>query len=121
MKKLLSLALILMVCCSAGLMLGCSSENGKMTITPNPVVISITQDTIDDEMAYIDFVDTQLKGITVIVADEEGAELFNGNAFDARKQGASIIGFSLKTAGKGTAKISMFGVTESFEYEVTIS
>lgn len=122
MKKLLSLALIAMVCCSAALMFGCSSKNGSIVINGNAAVsVTISQSTIDDEMAYMDAYDAELVKITLEVKDEAGAELFKGTLYDAKLQGANVTGFSLKTAGTRTAKVSMHGVTGEFTYTVTVS
>ena len=120
MKKLLSLAVIMLFCCSAFLMLGCSVNNGSMTITVTNSAFSITQAVIDDEEAYIDAVDAALKTITIEVKDEDGVVLYTGNLSEAKKNGAAVTGFSLKYEGTDkVAYVTMYGVKQSFNYSVT--
>ena len=73
MKKLLSLAVIMLLCCTSFLMFGCSVDNGSMTITLANPAFTISQKTIDEGMDYIDAVDEALKTITIVVDYKDAA------------------------------------------------
>ena len=127
MKKLLSLAVIMLLCCTSFLMFGCSVDNGSMTITLANPAFTISQKTIDEGMDYIDAVDEALKTITIVVDYKDAAgneKQWTGNLFEAKQEGASVTGFSLKsnTGSSGReARVTMFGVTEVFTYTVTVT
>ena len=115
MKKLLSLALIVMVCCSAAIMFGCSSKGG--TIVINGTTTGLTKFT-GDAVAYNDAIDSALAGINIVVTDTAGIELYKNTLKVAKTEGASIMGFSLRNEGTFTARVTMFGITQEFEYSV---
>lgn len=118
MKKLLSFALILMVCCSSALLFGgCSSNNGTVTL-PSSVSFEISEAEREDELKYVEALDRELAKITaIVVKDENGVTLFEGNGFEAKGKGASIQ-ISLRENGTFTGKFSMYGITGEFTYTV---
>jgi len=132
MKKLLSLALVMMVCCTSAILLSGCDKNEVEVAMLNPTdgtvqAISITQAVIDDPADYMDKYDEELGKITIKVTDvDKDGKVFEKHAsitlLEAKKSyGASVSNFSLKSAGKRTATVTIYGATAEFEYEVTIS
>ncbi|MBO5954701.1 MAG: hypothetical protein J6Q13_01885 [Clostridia bacterium] len=119
MKKLLSFALILMVCCSSALLFsGCNTKNGTVTFEKASYGFKITAEQRKNELEYIEAIDVALKDITGIeVKDEDGVTLFKGNGLEARGKGASIQ-ISLRQDGTFTGKFSMYGISGEFTYTV---
>jgi hypothetical protein len=116
MKKLLSLALIVMVCCTAAFMIGCSSKEGTITVTPPTEGFTLFT---GNDADYAEALDAAFAKIAIKVTSEENPDAnFEGFLNGAKVKGASIMGFSLKNAGTFTAKVTMYGLTETFQYKV---
>ena len=123
MKKLLSLAVLLVVFCSSALIFaGCNSSNGTITFEGQmPYTITINRTDLEDPMLYDGHVATALSGINFTFKASEEDPGVTMSIAEARSDGASITGFSLKSAGTRTAKLAYKGVTEKFTYTVTIN
>ena len=123
MKKLLSLAVLLVVFCSSALLFaGCNSSNGKIEFDNSNMPFAVALfDKTKDEAEYYNHIQTELANIKfkITYTDENGTSVEKDtNAADARSDGASVTGFSLKSTGTRTAKIAYKGVTASFTYTV---
>ena len=117
MKKLLSLALIVMVCCSAAIMFGCTSKEGTMTISGETTNLTHFTGNEEDYDAAIDAALTKIK-ITITGLKDTSLNITDKTLKEARALGASIMGFSLKQKGTFTATVTLYGVSETFEYTV---
>ena len=128
MKKLLSLAVLLVVFCSSALIFaGCNSSNGTITFDGTmPYTVARFDKTQYEESEaegkYMEHIQTQLGTIkfSITYKDKSGTEVTKSGVTiaEARLDGASVTGFSLKTAGTRTAKLAYMGVTAEFTYTV---
>jgi len=123
MKKVFSLILILLACCSSVLFLGgCETSNGEIEISSKSWLVNVACYEMDTQSEIEVAEDRELKKIDgVVVKDHKGNVLFEGNLYEAKINGASITGFSLKKEGTKTATIGMYGISKEFTYNVTIT
>ena len=135
MKKLLSFALILMVCCTSALLFaGCDKNTEFMTVTNGTSTgvtdnkgreiksFTFTQADYTDLNAYDNEVNAAFVSIEIQVFENKDSkvEAFKGTLAKARRDGAHIAGFSLKEAVvDATATITFKGDSISFKYTVT--
>lgn len=122
MKKLLSFALILMICCSSAIFFGCDTKNGEVTFASTSYSLTISEDERSNEVKYLEALDRELAkitGITVFDSDGTTKLLDNKNAFEAKGLGASVQ-ISLRQDGTFTGRFSMYGVTGTFTYTVNV-
>ncbi len=126
MKKLLSLALILMVCCSASLLFsGCDSSSGKMTFGQETAYsITVSSADVSDEN-YDDTRYAKMESITFQIKKGEEIVVDTISLKEARDKGASIKGFDIRTSTATgetrKATVTYKGVTGTFEYTVVVS
>ena len=126
MKKLLSLALILMVSCSASLLFsGCDSGNGKIVFNKTtPYTITVSSSSVAPE----NYGNTKYEALATIkfsIVKDGETILAETSLKDARDKGATVTGFNIgsatATGETRKATVSYKGATGSFEYTVVVS
>ena len=125
MKKLLSLALILMVCCSSALLFsGCSSKNGEMTLPTETIEITVSRTELGDgNINHYDVVRDKVSTIDVTLKYTENEEQkeYTGKLKGLIDELNATVTMTLTSPGKHTATVTCKGITGSFEYNLTIN
>lgn len=144
MKKLLTIALIFMVCCTSALLFaGCESNkvflvvqatnaaesNANLTDDEGRIIYTFKftkYSDVDNEMDRKDYEINQLAQISAILYEskfkqgENATNILEGetNLKVLRSKGADITNFSLKTTGTRTATVTYQGSSATFQYTV---
>ena len=122
MKKILSTILILMVCCTSLLLVGCKNgKNGKIEFSTIPQ-ISISREEAADVNASELRIEEFLKEITITVYDGDNKVVLNNiSIFDAIEEHNAVLkNLTIETSGTRTATLSVLNASGSFDYTVQV-
>lgn len=132
MKKLLSFALILMVCCTSALLFAGCDNNSKIIkmdpTEPKDLVFKVFEYNKDDSRSeqeqYEDNRLEKLKTLKITVYTKDGetetedADNKNITLAQVEERGGKVFGFSLKYTGTRTATVTYMQTSTSFQYTV---
>ena len=117
MKKLLSLALIMMVCCTSALLFsGCDSKNGEMTLPTEVVAITVSRAELGDgNINHYDVVRAKVAVVNVTLKYTENGEEqeFTGNLQLLIDELNASVTMSLTSPGIHTATVTCKGDRKS--------
>ena len=119
-KKILSMLVLLLVCSSMFMFVGCeSSNNGTLTVTSTSH--SFTYDKNKNEQELQDDYDTFFNSIKLSYSDADGKEIFKDQTYTWVKSnhGASA-SWNLTSAGTRTCTIIVYGAKCELTYTVTV-
>ena len=133
MKKILSLALILMVCCTSALLFaGCESNTTYMVISGGtPTETTDSQGRIIHSFEFNVYEGTAFDQIEkereelgakleiTLYAAKDSTETILDKTLLKELEGYHLTGFYLTTTGTRTAKLSYQGATATFQYTVS--
>jgi len=134
-KKIIAMFVLLLVCSSVFMLVGCSNKGESITWTNNTAISTFNYNTGWEDPRCTEYsngqeslesaYETFFKSINLSYTAEEGATAETGTLFDFRKKGASISNLVIKSATEGTEtrkmRVTYNGVSCEIEYKVAVT
>jgi hypothetical protein len=134
-KKIIAMFVLLLVCSSVFMLVGCSNTGESITWTNSTAVATFNYNTGWEDPRCTEYskgqeslesaYETFFKSINLSYTAKQGATAETGTLFDFRKKGASISNLTIKSATEGTStrimRVTYNGVSCEVKYKVSVT